>query len=147
MLSIIALPRGVFFSHAFAVTQASCHMLWSQKARIPQLWNLERLNPTRKSLNCLCGLPFVSFQKKDWAHPTSNILISQVSPSSGSWHGGALLDIGGRGFHPEIFRQEVVIRLALQNGTIQDYPAVQLPWMLLEYAHLHKDPKKYAPVL
>jgi len=56
-----------------------------------------------------------------------------VSPSSGSWHGGALLDIGGRGFHPEIFRQEVVIRLALQNGTIQDYPAVKLPWMLLEY--------------
>lgn len=67
--------KGVFFSHAFAVTQASCHMLWSQKARIPQLWNLERLNPTRKSLNCLCGLPFVSFQKKDWAHPTFNGLV------------------------------------------------------------------------
>eukprot|EP00435_Cladocopium_sp_Y103_P068779 s227_g32.t1 len=62
--------------------------------------------------------------------------VTQVSPSSGSWHGGALLDIGGRGFHPEIFRQEVVIRLTLQNGTIQDLPCPLVPTSSLQSRRL-----------
>ena len=104
----------------------SCQVNWSNKnmeLRTKAKWLGSHWTVTEQSLNItevstsvylvhlLYPIDIVEFQ-----HPTDG----QVSPSSGSWHGGALLEIAGRGFHPETFRQEVLIRLTLQNGTIQD---------------------------
>ncbi|CAJ1409204.1 unnamed protein product, partial [Effrenium voratum] len=57
-----------------------------------------------------------------FSHPFA---VTEVSPASGSWHGGALLEIRGEGFHAESARHEVLLRLAV-NGS-QDLPCPLLP--------------------